>query len=331
MSSPRKDEGAVLLTTLLVMGVMAALAVAIIDDVRFAVKRARNVQAYAQADWYTQGAEDYAYAYLAVQVSRADNTQLNAAALSPEPIIFPYEGGAMALNVRDGSRCFSLTALSGEPGRRVFNSLLVLLGWDEASAARLTSVAVDWQDMDDQIQPSGAEDYTYLGRDPAYRTAGRSFASVTELRALETMTEEQYQILRPFMCAHIIGKDDDTPRMNVNTLTPPYMPLLAAALGGNNAATAASRLIMERPASGYTDEAQFLAAPALADFPLKEAQLELLTYAPETIEIVADVAYLQARRKAAFGFVIAEGNVKRLYRRFGEEALRPELENRPDE
>lgn len=328
----RKEEGAVLLTTILVMSLMAALAVAIIDDVRFAVKRTGNVQAYAQADWYVHGAQEYAFSYLSQQAAGASNAQLNAAVLSAQPVIFPYEGGAMVLTVKDGTRCFPLGALPSEPGRRVFRQLLVLLGWDQASAARLTSIAVDWQDADNQILADGAEDYTYLGRQPAYRTAGRPFASVTELRALETMTETQYQILRRFVCAHELNTGSETAqRINVNTLTPAYMPLLAAALGGDNAIEIATRLILERPAEGYNDEATFLAAPAFTDFSLKEAQMELLTYAPDYIWIEADVSFLQARRMAAFEFSVAEGVVERLYRGFGDEALRPELDISPDE
>jgi len=38
-----KEEGTVLLTTLLVMAIMAALAVAMMDDIRFALKRTANV------------------------------------------------------------------------------------------------------------------------------------------------------------------------------------------------------------------------------------------------------------------------------------------------
>ena len=50
-----KERGTVLLTTLLIMAVMATVAVAIMDDIRFAVKRTINVGDYAQVDWYVKG------------------------------------------------------------------------------------------------------------------------------------------------------------------------------------------------------------------------------------------------------------------------------------
>ena len=66
MSAPSKhnEKGTVLLTTLLIMSVMAAVAVAIIDDIRFAVKRTINVGDYAQVDWYVKGGEDFTRSYI---------------------------------------------------------------------------------------------------------------------------------------------------------------------------------------------------------------------------------------------------------------------------
>ena len=60
----KHERGTVLLTTLLIMTVMAAITVALMEDIRFAVKRTINVHAYAQADWQASGAEDFVSAYL---------------------------------------------------------------------------------------------------------------------------------------------------------------------------------------------------------------------------------------------------------------------------
>ena len=68
-TKPDKERGTVLLTTLLIMAVMATVAVAIMDDIRFAVKRTINVGDYAQADWYVKGAEDFAESYISTQLS----------------------------------------------------------------------------------------------------------------------------------------------------------------------------------------------------------------------------------------------------------------------
>jgi len=129
------DRGTVLLTTLLIMAVMAAVSVAIMDDIRFAVKRVINVGDYAQTDWYVKGAEDFATSYISQSLGPLPDAAKNQALLAPQIFAFPFEGGAMTLNVRDGTHCFSLGSLVSPDGRqnsvgvRQFTNLLIALGW----------------------------------------------------------------------------------------------------------------------------------------------------------------------------------------------------------
>ena len=60
-----KREGMALLTVLLLVAVMSVVAVAVLDDVRFSVRRATNAETQAQAQWYAAGAESLARSQLA--------------------------------------------------------------------------------------------------------------------------------------------------------------------------------------------------------------------------------------------------------------------------
>src|SRR3546814_3410516 len=60
---------------------------------------------------------------------------------------------------------------------------------------------VDWIDSDQAPGPAGAEDASYLVRDPAYRTGGALLAEVTELRAISGFDDAIYRRLRPYVCA----------------------------------------------------------------------------------------------------------------------------------
>jgi len=111
-----KERGTVLLTTLLIMAVMAAVSVAIMDDIRFAVKRTINVGDYAQADWYVRGAEDFAESYISAQLSPMQPVMKNELFKEPQTFTFPYEGGMMILDVRDGTDCFALGSLVDSAG-----------------------------------------------------------------------------------------------------------------------------------------------------------------------------------------------------------------------
>ncbi len=326
MSRRDKDQGAVLLTTLLVMSLMAALAVAIIDDIRFAVKRTANMQAFAQIDWYRLAAEDFAANYLDEVVSQLENkSDLNAALSSGEPIIFPIQDGMMAFDFRDGTNCFPLSHIKNDQGRIQFTRLLTNLGWSPIDASNLSYAAKDWQDEDTQISPGGAEDYTYLGLTPAYRTSGADFASVSELRALQGMTEEQFQALRPFVCASDIAREVT---LNVNTMTLIYAPLLGAVLG-DDLMPRAEECLANQPSGGY-EKASFDECVNRDNAAIAKTD-NVIIYEPKQIWIEADIQYLQARRTSVFEFEIDSGQAKRTYRRHSAEARRPRLIVEEDE
>ena len=319
MRRREKDQGAVLLTTLLVMALMAALAVAIVDDIRFAIKRTANMQAFAQIDWYRQAAEDFAANYVDEVIGQLDNkSDLNAALAAGEPVIFPIDGGMMAFEFRDGSNCFPLSHIKSDAGRHQFVRLLTNLGWSPTDAVNFSFAAKDWQDEDTQISPGGAEDYTYLGLDPAYRTAGADFASVAELRAVQGMTEEEFQILRPYVCA---GTGREV-ALNVNTMTLADTPLLGAILG-EDMISRAEECLSSRPSGGY-EKASFEACINQNNSAVTNTD-QTVVYEPNFIWIEADIQYQQARRTSVFEFAIDSGRAKRTYRRHSAEARRPRL------
>ena len=152
-----KERGTVLLTTLLIMAVMAGVAVAIMDDIRFAVKRTINVGDYAQADWYVKGAEDFAESYISSQLSPLEPIAKNTLFQEPQTFAFPFDGGSMILDVRDGTDCFALGSLVSEAGTadivgaRQFTNLLIALGWPDNDARSLAGVLTDWIDTDTQL------------------------------------------------------------------------------------------------------------------------------------------------------------------------------------
>jgi general secretion pathway protein K len=318
--SPRatKDRGAVLLTTLLVMSLMATVAVSIMDDVRFALKRTANVQAYAQADWYVSGAEAYAQNYLENLLTKTDTTALNTGLLQGQPIILPLEGGTINLSIRDGSQCMSLSDLRENDGRRLFRQLLETLGWSSLSAANFTSVATDWIDEDTQALPGGAEDYAYLGKTPAYRTPNTAFASTGELRALSGLKTEDYAELRPYVCA----RENSPTYINIDTLSPLQAPLLAALLGGVDNIGTAQSLITERPAQGYQNLQILNASNALADQTLSGSESAKIVFEPRYIWIEMQVNYQNITRYAVMEFAVEDKKLTRIFKRLGADERR---------
>jgi len=328
---PDKERGTVLLTTLLVMAVMAAVSVAIIDDIRFAVKRIINVGDYAQTDWYVKGAEDFAASYISQTLGPLPEVAQNQALLQPQTFTFPFEGGVMTLNVRDGTHCFSLGSLVDAEGRqnsvgiRQFASLLTALGWPNNEAFNQGTILADWIDRDTQRTPNGAEDGDYLRRNPPHRTANVPLASVMELRALEGMTEELYQSIRPFLCARGAG---ELTQFNIDTATPLDAFVLSTLLGGPDFLQTAIQLIAERPPGGYVNLETLNAAPALSDFDSPDQALEQIIYAPSKLWVEAQVGFRNASRIVVFEFETLDNRGANLtYRGWGSENLRPQIKD----
>jgi general secretion pathway protein K len=323
------ERGTVLLTTLLIMAVMAAVSVAIMDDIRFAVKRTINVGDYAQADWYVKGAEEFAESYISGQLGPLDKVAKNTLFQQPQTFTFPYEGGAMILDVRDGTDCFALGSLVNATGNtdtvggRQFRNLLIALGWADNEAENLKGVLTDWIDKDTQRGVNGAEDGTYLRREPAHRTANTALASVMELRSLEGMTEELYQSIRPYLCVRESGEKT---KFNINTAEPIDAFLLSSILGGTEHYQTALQLITERPPAGYNDEPQLKASAAYQSFIGKEPALAQIVYEPQYLWVEVRVDYLNASRLVTYEYDVSQRDAKLTYRGWGSESFRPTIE-----
>jgi len=317
------ERGAVLLTTLLIMTVMAALSVALIEDIRFAVKRASTTQAYAQADWYAVSAEDFAVSYLAGQFANLVPVAVNQKLNATEPFVLPIDGGFLSLDVRDGSQCFSLSRLSQAPARQEFEDLLTGVGVNNFDAQRLSFAAADWMDADSQLSQNGAEDFTYLVKDPAYRTANGFFTSVMEMRSLKGMTEDIYQSIRPFICARPEGQDG---QLNINTMTEAHLPLLSAALGGGpENEQRAETLLSNRPQDGYQNVSDIQSVFGDPEDVPEGASFQNISLVPTHIWVEADIRYRNARRVVSMEFAVSGTDILRISKYLGAEARRPEL------
>jgi len=79
----------------------------------------------------------------------------------------------------------------------------------------LANAILDWVDKDSNSSfPLGAEDPSYLGKDIPYRTAGRPITRISELRLVKGMTAKIYQKLESAITAL-----PTSTRININTAT----------------------------------------------------------------------------------------------------------------
>ncbi len=302
-ANKENQRGAVLLTTLLLMTVMAALAVAIMDDIRFSVKRAIAVQTSEQMNWYMLGGEAFARNWL------ADNAVggcegLNQILLLGQPIVFPLgqggdDDGTIQISAADGRNCYNVNRLSAaetkEQTRRELAQLLRYMEFDNFEAESFAARIQDWVDADTIPEQGGAEDLSYSNKNPPYHAANTMMVDISELRAIDGMDEDIYQRMKPLLCAM---PEITMNKINLNTLEPEQWPLLALLLGTTDdiqpeTEKAAQAVIALRPLAGYANTEAVWALPVMQDLELKGAGKDMTAVKTDMVDLVIQVQFGQ--------------------------------------
>ena len=186
-------------------------------------RRARSMLALDQGRQYALGGEAWAAEILTLdrQDSEIDSLEeVWAQALPPLPI----DGGQIQGAVVDMQSRFNLNNLVDSNGQKdlvwfaVFQRLLISLDLQPEIADRV----LDWLDPDVEVSfPGGAEDDTYTGNSPPYRTANGYITHVSELLAVAGIDAVAFAALEP----HIAALPSGT-LININTATGPVIAAL---------------------------------------------------------------------------------------------------------
>ncbi|PLR28790.1 type II secretion system protein K [Caulobacter zeae] len=264
----RHEEGAALLTVLLMVAVIGIIAVGVLEDIRFGLRRSFNVQVAGQARWYALGGEQMASSRIDQLLARDPGKTSLEGGWNGRVVEFPIEGGQIQALVADATGCFNLNSVveadQGEPfrrrelGVRQLSSLMTLLGMP--NGPDLAESLAQWIDSND-VGPAGLEDEGYADRKTPYRTAGAPLAEVSELRAVRGFDAKVYAMLRPYVCA--LPTTDLSP-INVNTLPQERAVLLSAVTLGGVSPESARQALAARPAGGWSDLEAFWGQQALA-------------------------------------------------------------------
>lgn len=242
-----RQRGVAVLTAMLVVTLGTVIAVNLMWNASLDQRRTESSLTADQGFMYLQGAEAWAAEILRQdQVDSFESDHLGeiwAYELPPMPV----DGGAISGRIEDMQGRFNLNNLVTPQGqqddiaRRQFERLLEDLQLDPA----LAGVAVDWLDADaDRNFPSGAEDATYSGADPPYRTPNTVITTPSELLAMSGMDLDAYRVLLPHITALPYGT-----RLNVNTASAVVLASLSDTIDESRAGT----LIEERGSADFPD------------------------------------------------------------------------------
>lgn len=330
MADRRKsgEQGAALLTVLLLVAVMAVVASTALERVALATRMTGNGRVVDQARAMADAGIEVARLRIGdlIAANPGKTTLAGNWMGTPQPI--PIPGGATAVaRVTDGSNCFNLNSVvAGDTeanlkvrpvGVTQFQSLMQSLGIDARQAQGVAVSLADWIDTDEVPQPGGAEDEVYAQASRPYRTSNRFMVDASEFRAVAGVTPAVYDLVRPWICA--LPTADLSP-INVNTLLTEQAPLFAMLLQGQVDVAQARQLLAQRPAGGYGSTVQFWAPLASRGInPLEEVGQQVkLTTGFFKVEVSVDIGGTQVMERA---LIDARQNPARLIRRsWGNEA-----------
>jgi general secretion pathway protein K len=233
-SPPRRQRGVALILAVLIVALATMLAASVSFNGYLDQRRSANAFAMDQGFEVALGGDAWAADSLRrdkQQSSKTDDfTEEWATPIPPIPI----EQDGQAIGDFEGQ-------LEDMQGRFNLNSLVVLEGGqlkaDPLAIARFerllellemepkwAKVVADWIDSDIQPQfPDGAEDPTYTGLSPPYRTANMPVTRASELLAITGFGLDRYRKLEPFVTALPVG----TP-INLCTASPELLDALVA-------------------------------------------------------------------------------------------------------
>ena len=272
MMVPKPGErGAALLTVLILVGILGAVAVAVFDRLRLATMLASNSAGIAEVRAYGSVAE----ALVAVRIDDlmgANPTRTTlAGGWQGRPTTLPLPNGTADVRVRDGGNCFNLNSLVTGSAEALesrpiaidqFARLMILMDVPDQQARRIAAASADWIDSNGDANPGGAEDSVYGRAAIAYRTGNTLMAEASEWRSVSGVTPALYARLRPWLCALPVT---ELSPINVNTLTPDQAPLVAMLFPGTLTIALARRIIGERPSAGWANVGEFWNAESLRD------------------------------------------------------------------
>lgn len=207
----RNQRGVALITAVLVVALATILAVNVSFKGYLDQRRSGTAFALDQGFEVAMGGEAWAADSLrrdGLQGSKTDDfTEEWATPIPPIPI----EGGEFEGVLEDMQGRFNLNSLVTLEGGQYeanplavarFERLLELLELEPKWA----KIIADWIDSDIDAQfPDGAEDPTYTGLTPPYRTANMPITRTSELLAISELGLERYQKLEPFVAALPLG------------------------------------------------------------------------------------------------------------------------------
>ena len=281
-----RQRGVALVAVLLIFALISVLAAGMISRQRLQIHQSMNLLSQTQAYQLAQGVEVFARQLL-VEDFEADkkegvNTDTSEEPVFKRAIIYAEPTFSIEGQLDDLQGRFNLNSLvNAQTGQvntasmQLFQNLLFQLGITDMRVEPI----IEWMDPNEQVEhPGGVEDSNYLGKDVPYRTANGPFQSVSELLLIESVTQEAYELLEPYVTA----LPAQVNKININTAPAAILQSLDIQI---TPAQAQELLEVREKEEGFDRLQDFLSQPALP--PGVQQHADLLDVRSEYFQLTA--------------------------------------------
>ncbi|WP_404362929.1 type II secretion system minor pseudopilin GspK [Marinobacter sp.] len=282
-----RQRGVALIMVLLAMALVVMLAAGMNKHQSVRIFKAGHYFSQSQGYSIALGAEAFAKQILFrdFEEDREDNTFLDSPdeAWARYSAVLPLDNGVVEVQVDDLGGLINLNDLvdpSGQVNQVTRDRLSRLMQILSITSVNVDAM-IDWIDSNDEtISAYGAEDGEYLIQDPAYRAANQPFVSISELRLLSGITEEDFQLLSRFVAALPVSafgiNVNMAPRQVIQALHPEVTEAQAEAV------------VLKRDDERFGTVQDFLAEDEFAGLGLKAEGLALRTH---FFEVASRITY----------------------------------------
>jgi len=322
----QKQKGAALIIVLMLVATLSFVVLSLSRQMVLSAQRGVYAAARHELHWRAMGAEALAASVLASLYDEETVRLTSESPLFSTSHELPMEDGTAYIRFADHTACFNVNSLaassddgrSGNNGsREEFLALAQSLNIGAGDAHKILAALIDWIDADSASEAGGAEDSLYTSLPVPYRTGGQHLAELSEMRAMNGVRRDLFQILRPHLCALPKGEPSS---INVNLLSPAQAPILVGLAKGNISRAESISIIEARPPGGFSTIESFqelLEARADVDLQDDNGRLALRSryiQANSTLELAS------SRLNARMVFEIGDdGRVGLISRTFGPE------------
>ena len=261
--SLQKQQGIALITVLMILAIMVTIAATMTNRLTLGLKRTEGLIFSQSVYWYGQSVADFGRLVLNEDFSDSLVVSLDQS-WATKDMVYPLENGSIGGEFKDMRSCFNLNSLAVDDKDgvratpvRQFQALLETIGLNEYNAEVIADSTRDWIDTDDSSSGGeGAEDSTYQARAVTHLAANNKMVEVSELRAVQGVGQQTYDLISPYLCA--IPSDEQV--INVNTIEIEQPALLYALFENDLGITLDNftSLLEDRPTSGWDSVDDFL-------------------------------------------------------------------------